>query len=426
MNVMVVVTHDLGGHMMGRKRVLLSMLAAMRSLGHRVEVLMFASRRRTRRPSGDWAARLDVHVERLATPGALRLVWNVVTRPRFSGYSLNECLFHSPRARRTVQTSIQRFRPDVLVSDTLRTASLVAGQGIPWILNLGDALSERYEQMHEEGSPTDMILGYHRELVPGLLRSPVTRVASRLLAWEARRMAEREAMWAGAAGAVCVVSAHEARRLSERVGREVYAIGMSVEETTAKVAERDRVASPVFLGGMDIQGNVDAVRFYVEVLAPTFVRQGTPAPLLTVVGRCPDRVRAELAGAPVMLRGYVDDAAAALARHRMFVAPMVSRTGIKTKILDALAMGLPTLTTRAGVTGLDLEPGVHLFVADEPEEFVRRYRAMEADPGACARVAAAGRAWVLERFAPSAARARWARLLSQVRPTASIVENAIH
>ena len=48
----------------------------------------------------------------------------------------------------------------------------------------------------------------------------------------------------------------------------------------------------------------------------------------------------------------MDDVASELSRHRAFVAPMVEGTGVKTKVLEAMAAGLPVVTTTAGVRGL--------------------------------------------------------------------------
>ena len=76
----------------------------------------------------------------------------------------------------------------------------------------------------------------------------------------------------------------------------------------------------------------------------------------------------------------MDDVATELSRHRAFVAPMVEGTGVKTKVLEAMAAGLPVVTTSAGVRGLSVEDGVHCLVADTGEEFLERLEQLARDP----------------------------------------------
>ncbi len=86
-------------------------------------------------------------------------------------------------------------------------------------------------------------------------------------------------------------------------------------------------------------------------------------------GAVPRGVRRSSSHPAIRFLGYVDDVGAELSRHRAFVAPMVEGTGVKTKVLEAMAAGLPVVTTSAGVRGLAIEDGVHCLMADTGEEF---------------------------------------------------------
>ena len=71
---------------------------------------------------------------------------------------------------------------------------------------------------------------------------------------------------------------------------------------------------------------------------------------------------------------------------------------MRVKILDALARGLPVVTTTVGVEGIDTEDGRHVLVADNPEAFVRAVANVLRDADLAARLSAAGRALALERY----------------------------
>ena len=66
---------------------------------------------------------------------------------------------------------------------------------------------------------------------------------------------------------------------------------------------------------------------------------------LQMIGYCPDPVRDELTRPGLSFAGYVDDLEGELRQYRGFVAPITTGTGVKTKVLDAMAVGLPVVAT---------------------------------------------------------------------------------
>jgi len=156
--------------------------------------------------------------------------------------------------------------------------------------------------------------------------------------------------------------------------------------------------------------NEDAAIHLVETIMP-IVRRSRPAARLLIVGRDPRRrLIAAVRGQPnVELTGYVDDMRAQLERASVVVAALRYATGIQNKILEAMAMAVPVVTTPVAEAGLlssgDARPP--LAVALDPERIaaltVRRLDAAERGEGPDL----AARAWVAERF-------RWDALGSQL------------
>jgi glycosyltransferase involved in cell wall biosynthesis len=150
----------------------------------------------------------------------------------------------------------------------------------------------------------------------------------------------------------------------------------------------------LFVGHFGHPPNVDAVRFLARDVLP---RLGRPA-RLRVVGREMPPAIARLAGGQVEIRGPVPDVRPELAAAAVVVAPVRFGTGMRGKVLEALAMARPVVTTTIGAEGLGAASGRHLLVADGADAFAAAVAGCLDDPAAAARLGAAGRALVVERF----------------------------
>jgi glycosyltransferase involved in cell wall biosynthesis len=71
----------------------------------------------------------------------------------------------------------------------------------------------------------------------------------------------------------------------------------------------------------------------------------------------------------VNLTGYVDDIMSLISKSWCSIVPLRVGGGTRLKILEAMALGTPVVATSKGAEGLDVEDGVHLLIADSPEEF---------------------------------------------------------
>ncbi len=124
----------------------------------------------------------------------------------------------------------------------------------------------------------------------------------------------------------------------------------------------------VFTGTMDYRPNVDAAVWFCRRILPQIQRQH-PAVRLLLVGRDPAPVVKDLAGPNVMVTGQVDDVRPYLYQSDIFVAPLRMGSGTRLKVLEAMACGLPVVSTAIGVEGIAARPGQEVLTADRPPEF---------------------------------------------------------
>jgi len=166
---------------------------------------------------------------------------------------------------------------------------------------------------------------------------------------------------------------------------------------------------------MSYAPNVRAAEFLALEVFPR-VRRHRPDARLAIVGRAPSpRVRA-LGDAPgVEVPGEVPDLRVPLRGGRVFACPMTSGTGIKNKLLEAMACGLPCVATPLALQGLTAAPGEHVLVGETPEELSEQIVRVLADDDLAAALGAAAREYVCAAHDWSATARGYVRAWEQAR-----------
>ena len=153
----------------------------------------------------------------------------------------------------------------------------------------------------------------------------------------------------------------------------------------------------VFLGAMQWPPNAQAARWLAERVLPR-VRAQRPGAHVAIVGRRPaEDVLALAALEGVQVTGEVPDVRPWLWGAQAFACSMVSGTGIKNKLLEALACGAPCVATSLACQGADVAAGSDLLVADSEERFAQAVTRLLDDPRLRERLGTAGRAAAVER-----------------------------
>lgn len=155
----------------------------------------------------------------------------------------------------------------------------------------------------------------------------------------------------------------------------------------------------VFTGTLDFRPNVDAVLWFTNEVLP-LIRARRPDARLVVVGKRPAAALRRLAGTPgVTIVGEVPDARPYLAAAAVYVVPMRIGGGVRLKLLEALSLAAPVVSTTMGAEGMaGLRPGEHCLLADDPQRFAASVLRLLDDPDLGRRLGDAGRALVRARY----------------------------
>lgn len=312
---------------------------------HRVTLLTFADV--DQRPE-EWAPLRGVcdRVEVLPLPASrayLRTAWHS-WRPR--PFTLS--YFHSGRLHRRLRELARERPPSIVVAFSSAMAPYAtAVPGVPRVMDMVDVDSAKWAQ-------------YARR----------ARLPMRIVyALEARRMRAFEAEIARRFDRVVLATESErALLLAHAPGAPAVTIGNGV----AIDPERGPVGGEpcptlLFAGQMDYLPNVDAVAILAREVLP-LLRRRFPAVQLLVVGRCPTSTVRALGALPgVTVTGAVPDVRPYYERAWLFVAPLQIAQGVQTKVMEAMAAGMPVVTSSVVARGLldgGVVPGRDLLVAD--------------------------------------------------------------
>jgi sugar transferase (PEP-CTERM/EpsH1 system associated) len=164
----------------------------------------------------------------------------------------------------------------------------------------------------------------------------------------------------------------EFRALNVRIPCTVIPNGvdtMYFNRGTRKVEESPVI---VFLGRMDYFPNVDAICYFVNRIWPA-IQRDVPTVRLRIIGSNPAGKVRRLSRLPgISVTGYVPDVRSFLVDSAVSVAPLRIARGTQNKILESMAMGIPTVATLEAAKGVQAIPGEHLLVADAPDDFARK------------------------------------------------------
>ncbi|GJD87742.1 hypothetical protein BHAOGJBA_1247 [Methylobacterium hispanicum] len=282
------------------------------------------------------------------------------------GRPLQDAFFGSRTAHDTVSRTIDDFDPDTIVVDMLRMAQFV--EKLPrkprgrLVLDMDDVLSLRYARMRETG--TGNVLGAFGERLPKAVRIAADVVPKALLGIEERRMRVREREAPKGFDATMVVSPLEADHLRARIGRPISAHPPAVDEMPFRTRDYGKGLRVVFLGGDSYGPNAESL-FEIDRVARILTES---APGLPIVFEAAGAVTRDLGLRHVRRLGFMPNLASLFTEDAVLLAPVRSGTGVKTKVLDAMAHSVPVLTTSLGIEGLAAVSESEIVVRDRVED----------------------------------------------------------
>jgi sugar transferase (PEP-CTERM/EpsH1 system associated) len=224
-----------------------------------------------------------------------------------------------------------------------------------------------------------------------------SRIAGRLDALKLRRFEQR--CWRSF-DAIAAVSTEEESVVQRWVpGGSTAVIPNGVD--TAFYEPSGRAPAPgalIITGTVGYYPNLDGIRWFLRDIFP-LVKQEHPEATLHVVGQLNEYAEKAI-GRPdsVVLTGRVPDVRPYVMQSQVFVVPLRIGGGTRLKVLEAMAQGIPIVSTSIGCEGIEVEDGKHLLIADSPGEFAGAIDSLLRDPALRDRVCANARRLVVDSY----------------------------
>lgn len=306
---------------------------------------------------------------------ALRMVARLPTpTPSSMGY------FCSPQLARRVRDLLATQRFDLIFVHASSVAQYVEHvRSIPKILDFGDMDSQKWLE-YARHRPFPLSLGYRLEGIK--LERAERRLAARFDLCTATTRAEWQTL--------------ESYRTA--IASDWFPNGVD-SAYFAPTDERYDPDTMVFVGRMDYYPNQQCMFEFCATTLPLLQAKRRQLKLL-IVGANPSRaVRRLGAIRGVTVTGSVPDVRPHLRRAALMIAPLNIARGTQNKILEAMAMGVPVVTSRIAAGGVDASAPEHFLAASTPEEYSTAVLRILEDPGERQRLATAGRARMLSHHA---------------------------
>lgn len=270
-------------------------------------------------------------------------------RPFQTGY------FYSWKIAAMVRRLIANERFDHIYCQLLRTAEYVKNEHrIPKTLDYMDALSAGIQRR------IDQQPWYKRWIFKA----------------EARRLAAYERSVFDYFEHKTIISAQDRELIQHPERRQIHIIPNGIHASFFEHPKVSQEYDFVFVGNMSYPPNMEAVRFIVSRLLPEF-----PGTTLLVSGSSPDPSLIQLSrkNPHVHITGWVDDIRASYCRGKIFLAPMMIGTGMQNKLLEAMALGIPCVTTPLANNAIGAAHEKEIMVGNSPEELIEGIHRLRTD-----------------------------------------------
>ena len=292
-----------------------------------------------------------------------------------NGNPLQTGYFYNIRAAKRFQNLIAEHQPDLPYGQLLRVAAYLRKENLPKVLDYQDVCR----------------MGMKRRLdVSSWLMKP-------FLMTEYHRLQRYEAAVFKDFELKTIISETDRKLIPHPDRDEILVIPNGVDHDYFSPILGEKKYDIVFTGNMAYPPNVNAAAFLVQDIMPLVWKQLPDAKLL-LAGATPDITIRQTASKKVIVTGWMDDIREAYAHSKVFVAPMRIGPGLQNKLLEAMSMALPCVTTSLANNPLKAKPDLELLVGDSAAEIADHLVKLLTNSELADQMASAGNEFVHQQF----------------------------
>jgi sugar transferase (PEP-CTERM/EpsH1 system associated) len=303
------------------------------------------------------------------------IAWNLALGI-FSSKPYQVRYFHQGRVHRKVNALIAETAPDHIYCQLIRAAEYVKNQhSIPKTIDYMDAFSKGTERRIQSAN--------------FLMRPLFKAETRRLLAYENIMFEYFEHK--------TIISEQDRDLIYHPDREQIHVVRNGVDTDYFCPQTQEKKYDLVFNGNMSYAPNIDSAIYLVNEVLPELWKLKPEATLL-ISGVKPVPAVKELASHKVTISGWVEDVRDSYAAAHIFIAPMQIGTGLQNKLLEAMAMRIPCVTSSLANNALGAMHGENIFIGDSPANYAQIITDLLNDPAKANSIATAGHQFVLTHF----------------------------
>ena len=339
---------------------------------------------------------------RLASPIAKgEKIYNLITKTILAHKWPIQCsLYYSSHNAKQIKEYCDELQPDYIFIDMIRTSMYFdAFRHSPAlkVLDMDDLLSARYErQMHAKYQSN--MSGQYASSLPGVVNKIIGNqiVRNAVLAVERDLTAKAEFHYSQLYDTVIFVSDVETDYLNRRLPGKAITIPVGINAIPKmKLNGKPEKNLLSYVGNLKVAANVDTLNWIISDILPKIHHDVK----FMVVGKCPDDIRRKYMNyTNVVFTGRVDDLVEYIRKSQIFLSPILYGTGIKTKILEAMSMGIPVVTNDVGAEGIAAKDGKEFWVKNDSVTIAKQVDTLLDHYDGALHIAEAGRNLVEEKY----------------------------
>ncbi len=339
---------------------------------------------------------------RLAKPiGKIDKIQNLATKTLVTRKWPIQCsLYYSRQNSEQIKKYCDEIQPDYIFTDMIRTSMYYDAfrhSRALKVLDMDDLLSARYErQLHAMYKSN--ISGQYSGRLPGIINKLIGNqmVRDAVLTMERDLTAKAEIHYSKLYDKVIFVSAVETAYLNKKLPGKAITIPVGINA----VPERELAITPEkyllsYVGNLKVAANVDTLHWIISDILPKIHHNVK----FMVIGKCPDDIKEKYKGNNhVIFTGRVDNLVEYIRKSQIFLSPILYGTGIKTKILEAMSMGVPVVTNDVGAEGIAADDGKEFWVRNDSIAIAEQVDYLLEHYDVALRVAEAGKKLVEDKY----------------------------
>lgn len=292
---------------------------------------------------------------------------------------------------------------DLIIVDMIRLASYIEclnNQVCKKVLIVEDLLSDRYRRVLNVKDSKGSVMGYYQNTLPSVFNKllDIKALKRYVLSYEANAIDREQSRYIQLYSYFTLIAQKDAVHFNEtyKTSKALrLGLGVDIDYFSQRILEVDKDQNGLcFIGNMYVAANQDSVRYIGNQVLPKI----SSRVVFNIIGSVPEQFMKKINNKSVVFHGRVEDMRSICNKSKIFLAPIVYGTGIKTKIIEAMAMGLPVVTNSIGAESIDAENYKDFICEDDPDIIANQIDNLLNDESLARQIAKNGREFARNNF----------------------------